>query len=67
MIKRKRIPVEEIEKISNLYFVRIDKLQREGSFEEKKEYAKKVFKVNAKKSVVWYWDRTTGELVIIYE
>lgn len=66
MIKRKRIPLEVIEKMSNIYFVSIDKLQREGSFEEKKEYAK-AFKVNAKKSIEWYWDRETEELVIIYE
>lgn len=67
MIKRKRIPLEEIEKISSFYFVRLDKLQKEGSFEEKKGYAKKVFKINAKKSIEWYWDLSAKELVIIYE
>lgn len=67
MIKKKRIPLEVIEKMSDVYFVRIDKLQREGSFEEKKGYAKKAFKVNAKKCIEWYWDRATEELVIIYE
>lgn len=67
MIKMKRIPLEEIEKTSSLYFVRLDKLQKEGSLKEKKKYAKKVFKINAKKSIEWYWDRAAEELVIIYE
>jgi len=67
MIKRKRISLEEVKKISSLYFVRLDKLQEQGSFEEKKKYAKEVFKINAKKSIEWYWDRETEELVIIYE
>jgi len=67
MIKKKRIPLEKIEKMPNIYFVRLDKLQKEGSFEEKKEYAKKAFKINAKKSIKWYWDRAADELVIIYE
>lgn len=67
MIKRKRISVEEIEKKPNVYFVQLDRLQREGTFEEKKWYAKRVFKINAKKSIEWYWDKATNELVIIYE
>lgn len=57
----------EIEKISSFYFVRLDKLEKEGTFEEKKEYVRKVFKIKAQKSIEWYWDLSSSELVIIYE